>query len=76
MLSLFYTLHKSLTNTLGLLSLLESSLAVAWERLPIADFHLPQGSETVPGLSYQLLTTTEPQQSSKSLNHQSTLATK
>jgi hypothetical protein len=32
--------------------------AVAWQRLSTADFPLPQGSRTVPGHSYQLLTAT------------------
>jgi hypothetical protein len=57
-LSLFYTLYKSLLGTLGLLSLLRSSLAVAWQRIPMADVPLPLGSRTVLGLSYQLLTIT------------------
>jgi hypothetical protein len=34
--------------------------AVACYRLPTADVSLPLGSRNVPGLSYQLLTTTEP----------------
>jgi hypothetical protein len=33
-----------------------SSLAVAWQRLSSVDVPLPLGSRTVPGLSYQLLT--------------------
>jgi hypothetical protein len=48
MLALFYTLHKSLQDRLGLLSLLQSSLAVARWRLPTADVPLPLGSRTVP----------------------------
>jgi hypothetical protein len=58
MLSLFYTLHKPLQDTLGLLSVLQSSLAVAWYRLSTADLPLTLGSQTVPGLSYYLLTVT------------------
>jgi hypothetical protein len=34
----------------------QSSLAVAWYRLPTADIPLPLDSRTVPGLSYSLLT--------------------
>jgi hypothetical protein len=43
MLSLFYTLHKSLQDTLGLLSRLQSSVAVTRLRLPTVDFLLPLG---------------------------------
>jgi hypothetical protein len=58
MLSLFYTLYKPLQDTLGLLSLLLSSLAVAWKQLSRVDIPLPLGSWTLPGLCYQLLTFT------------------
>jgi hypothetical protein len=71
MLSLFYTVHKSLQDTIGFLSLLQSSLAVAWWRLPTAHFPLPLGSRIVLGFSYrfsqQQLTTTESQQFSNQL---------
>jgi hypothetical protein len=44
MLSLFYALHNSLQDTIGHLSLLLSSLAVASLRLRTADISLPLGS--------------------------------
>jgi hypothetical protein len=34
----------------------QSSLAVAWQRLPTTDIPLPLSSRTVPGLSYQFPT--------------------
>jgi hypothetical protein len=34
-------------------------IAVAWKQLPMADVPLLQGSQTVPGLSFQLLTATD-----------------
>jgi hypothetical protein len=34
----------------------QSSLAVAWSRLPTADFPLLLGSQTLPGLNYKVLT--------------------
>jgi hypothetical protein len=34
----------------------QSSLAVAWKRLPTADIPVHLGSRTISGLSYQLLT--------------------
>jgi hypothetical protein len=57
-LSLFYTLHKSLEDTLVLLTLLQSSVAVSRQWLPTADVPLSLGSRNVPSLSYQLLTAT------------------
>jgi hypothetical protein len=33
-------------------------IAVVWQRLPTVDVTLPLGSQTVPALSYQLLTAT------------------
>jgi hypothetical protein len=53
---LHFTVHYY-TQT-SVLSLLQSPLAVAWYRLPTANVLLPLGSQTVPGLSYQLLTAT------------------
>jgi hypothetical protein len=58
MLSLFYAFHKSLYDTIGLLDLLQSSLAVAWYWLSTTDVPFPLGSRTVSGLRYQLLTAT------------------
>jgi hypothetical protein len=58
MLSPFYILHKLLQDTLGILSLSQSLLAVAWQRLPTADVPIPLGSWTASGLSYQLITAT------------------
>jgi hypothetical protein len=52
------TLHISLLHTLGFLSLLQSPLAVAWQRLLTADVLFPLWFLTVFGLSHQLLTAT------------------
>jgi hypothetical protein len=41
---MFYTLDKSLRDTLGPLCFLQSSTAVAWERFPTADVPLSLGS--------------------------------
>jgi hypothetical protein len=53
-----------------------SSLAVARQRLPTTDVPLPQSSQTIPGLSYQLLSATvqtEPQQFSNSFTNSTEL---
>jgi hypothetical protein len=50
------TFYSSLLHTL--VSTVTSSLAVAWQRLPTVDIPLPPSSQTIPGLSYQLLTAT------------------
>jgi hypothetical protein len=50
----------------------QSFLVVARQRLPTVDVPLPLGSWTMPGLSYQLLTVTEPQQFSDWVTHQPT----
>jgi hypothetical protein len=53
---LHFTYHYY-TQT-SVLSLSQASPAAAWWRLPTVDVTLPLGFQTVPGLSYQLLTTT------------------
>jgi hypothetical protein len=55
------TLHSSLLHTLGLLSLF--SLPLLGNGFQRQTFPFLWGSRTLPGLSYQLLTTTELQQS-------------
>jgi hypothetical protein len=67
MVSLFCTLHKSLYETLDLLSLLQPLVAVAWYWFSTAVVPLPLGSRTVSALSYQLLTTSESQRLSNLL---------
>jgi hypothetical protein len=63
--SLLYFTNHYHTQT-SALSLLQSPLAVAWYRLPAADVPLPLGARNIPGLSYQILTATEPQRLSNS----------
>jgi hypothetical protein len=55
---LLIILHKSLKDTLGILSLLLYALAAAWYRLSMADIPLLLGFRTIRGLSYQPLTAT------------------
>jgi hypothetical protein len=57
-LSLIHTLCNSLERTLKSSQTSVSSLAVARQRLPTADFLLPLGRRNIPGLSYQFLTAT------------------
>jgi hypothetical protein len=53
----FAELHTpKITVTSAHINFAQTSLAVAWWRLPKWDVLLPLGSRTFPGISYQLLT--------------------
>jgi hypothetical protein len=52
------TFYSSVFYTHTLVSIVTSSLAAVWYRLPMVGVPLPLGSRKVPVLSYQLLTAT------------------
>jgi hypothetical protein len=63
-------LHTAkITVTVAHIMSSQSSLAIAWQWLPMADIPLPLGSETVLSISYQLLTS-HSCNSQRTLNHQ------
>jgi hypothetical protein len=62
MLSVFYALQNSLTDTLRLLSLMQSSPAVAWVQLPMVAVPLP----LIPKLSPASATSFSQQQNPSS----------